>query len=94
MLRSVTDQEKIAAFLLHYKLEAHADKFVSWEDLMTKKSRAMKTAGIPVKDRKRILTRVEDWKQMQHYLEIIARNNLTRAQGQASAGGAPQSATQ
>jgi hypothetical protein len=55
----------VAEFLNRIKrnCEEHADKFASWEELMSLKGREMKEKGIPVAQRKWILAFVEHYKQ-------------------------------
>lgn len=57
------DQKYIEEFLKSFKMEEHADKFQSWGDLVNTKSRELKKRDIPCKHRKKILAKVEFWKQ-------------------------------
>lgn len=57
------DQEYIEPFLKSFGMDDHADKFTSWGDLVNCKTRALKRRGVETKDRKKILRKVESWKQ-------------------------------
>lgn len=57
------DQKYIEEFLKSFKMEEHADKFLSWGNLVNAKSRELKKKDIPCKHRKKILSKVELWKQ-------------------------------
>jgi hypothetical protein len=65
------EQEKIKHFLSKYKLESFADKFNSWDSLMTTKTLAMKQNDIPTPKRKAILGAVEEWKQRERLSKLL-----------------------